>query len=92
MYRLFPLLFLVLVVFVACNSKKEPKTAADAGNQDLSCCDVNSKSRFFVQADSSEIVPQTTGTEGMVFIKGGPFEMGADNNQARPDEYPKHPV
>ena len=28
----------------------------------------------------------------MVFIKGGTFEMGADNNQANKDEYPKHNV
>lgn len=28
----------------------------------------------------------------MVFIKGGTFEMGADNDQADKDEYPKHKV
>ena len=28
----------------------------------------------------------------MVFITGGSFEMGADNNQAQQDEYPKHKV
>ena len=28
----------------------------------------------------------------MVFIKGGTFQMGADNNQANKDEYPKHNV
>ena len=28
----------------------------------------------------------------MVFIKGNTFEMGADNNQADKDEYPKHKV
>ncbi|HYQ57419.1 MAG TPA: SUMF1/EgtB/PvdO family nonheme iron enzyme, partial [Draconibacterium sp.] len=92
MYRLFPLLFLLFIVFLGCNSNKETKTVDDVATQELSCCNVNSKSRFFVQSDSSEIAPQTAGTEGMVFIKGGTFEMGADNNQARPDEYPKHPV
>ncbi len=30
--------------------------------------------------------------QNMVFIKGGTFEMGADNNQADKDEYPKHLV
>ncbi|MGI8598858.1 MAG: formylglycine-generating enzyme family protein [Chitinophagaceae bacterium] len=29
---------------------------------------------------------------GMVYIAGGEFEMGADNDQASPDEYPKHTV
>jgi formylglycine-generating enzyme required for sulfatase activity len=28
----------------------------------------------------------------MVWIKGGTFSMGADNDQAAPDEYPKHNV
>ncbi len=30
--------------------------------------------------------------ENMVFIKGDTFEMGADNNQAYEDEFPKHKV
>lgn len=30
--------------------------------------------------------------KNMVFIKSGTFEMGADNNQADKDEYPKHNV
>ena len=34
----------------------------------------------------------TDATEGMVWIPGGEFMMGADNEQARPDEYPKHKV
>ena len=29
---------------------------------------------------------------GMVWIAGGTFNMGADNDQASPDEYPKHAV
>jgi len=30
--------------------------------------------------------------EGMVLIKTGSFEMGGDNQQAKPDEFPKHKV
>lgn len=33
-----------------------------------------------------------TSTKGMVFIPGGIFDMGADNNEASADEYPKHKV
>lgn len=33
-----------------------------------------------------------TSLAGMVFIPGGTFEMGADNDQASPDEFPKHRV
>ena len=30
--------------------------------------------------------------EGMVFIPGGNFDMGGDNEEARSDEFPKHQV
>ncbi|MEM9919758.1 MAG: formylglycine-generating enzyme family protein [Bacteroidota bacterium] len=30
--------------------------------------------------------------QGMVQIKGGTYQMGGDNQQARPDEFPKHQV
>ena len=39
--------------------------------------------------------PKTTkiiSKDGMVFINGGKFEMGGDNDEARQDEYPKHVV
>ena len=30
--------------------------------------------------------------DGMIFIQGGKFLMGGDNDEARDDEYPKHSV
>ena len=30
--------------------------------------------------------------EGMIFVEGGEFEMGGDNNEAKQDELPKHKV
>ena len=33
-----------------------------------------------------------TSTEGMVYIPGGQYEMGAEGKLTRPDEYPIHPV
>jgi formylglycine-generating enzyme len=33
-----------------------------------------------------------TSKQGMVYIAGGSFAMGADNEQAAEDEYPKHSV
>lgn len=33
-----------------------------------------------------------TSTAGMVYLPGGSFDMGGDNDQASPDEYPKHRV
>lgn len=51
-------------------------------------------------ADSAELAIKPTeisfngdtSTTGMVYIPGGTFMMGADNNQASKDEYPKHKV
>ena len=36
--------------------------------------------------------PSMGSANGMVWIEGGRFAMGADGEPARPDEYPKHPV
>jgi len=45
-----------------------------------------------VVPDSVEIPTGDASTEGMVWIKGGNFMMGAEGNLALPREYPKHPV
>ena len=33
-----------------------------------------------------------TKKDGMIFIQGGKFLMGGDNDEARSDEFPKHKV
>ncbi len=43
---------------------------------------------FFYFGESQNINPH----KNMVYIKGNTFDMGADNNQANKDEYPKHKV
>ena len=71
------------------------------------CCEKNIPSRF-AAVTSPLPVPGATGAlaatgtrgegaaraahAGMVWVAGGTFRMGADNDQALPDEYPKHPV
>lgn len=42
--------------------------------------------------DSTIYFNGDTSIKGMVYIPGGVFEMGGDNEQASPDEYPKHKV
>ena len=46
----------------------------------ISCKDIGSK------------IEKIVSKNGMVFINGGKFEMGGDNDEARQDEYPKHIV
>ena len=41
-----------------------------------------------IQTKKSNIIVK----DGMVFIEGGEFLMGGDNDEARSDEYPKHKV
>lgn len=63
-----------------------------------SCCTKAIPNRFDVKTISKfsfekhEEKPVVKNIEGMVWIPGGTFEMGGDNNQARQDEYPKHVV
>jgi sulfatase modifying factor 1 len=45
-----------------------------------------------VRLDSSIDFSGDTSLIGMVFIPGGEFNMGGDNEQADPDEFPKHRV
>ncbi len=58
---------------------------SDTNKYDLSTNDI------VVSAKDIEFSGDTS-TQGMVFIKGGSFLMGADNDQASIDEYPKHSV
>lgn len=93
---------LVILIFItSCSQKKSDRknvvsqeiiTQDTSQTEKLSCCNVNSTSRFLPQNDTISVVTESIGTEGMVLIKGGVFEMGADNDQARHDEFPKHLV
>ena len=63
-----------------------------------SCCIASIPNRFSGPQATTSITERstisTTGKQraGMVWIEGGVFSMGADNEQGRRDEYPKHTV
>ncbi len=86
-------------MLTSCLSKNDSKkqtpverSIEETQSEKPSCCKVDSKARFLTKVDTSVLVTKNAGKKGMVFIEGGTFDMGADNNQARPDEYPKHRV
>ena len=86
--RLPGILFLALFIY-SCNSSTG-NPSEDKRDSAHSCMQVPSR---FSSADSSTMAfGGDSSTEGMVLIQGGTFDMGGDNDQADPDEYPKHKV
>jgi len=56
-----------------------------------SACNSNKKSNQTADSIAADSVVDES-KKGMVYIPGGTFMMGADNDQASSDEYPKHQV
>src|SRR5665647_1286101 len=83
-------LFIAGLVPVSCNNGKDK--IATSKKDTTSCC-MKVPSRFGM-ADSGNAVSYNgdTSIAGMKLISGGAYMMGGDNNQASPDEYPKHKV
>ena len=80
-----------LAVFLfSCNDQNAAASLAEKRDSAHSC--MNTPARFADSVDTSSITNSDTSTSGMVLIPGGSFMMGADNNQASEDEYPKHSV
>lgn len=91
-------LLLGSLFMVSCEQKTDKKTVeavADVGLKDssISSCSSSLPKRFAGTSPTQDsVIAGKDNTEGMVLIPGGTFLMGADNEQARPDEYPKHKV
>lgn len=82
--------FAALIVFASCNNSGN---SAHSEKQDSAHSCMTVPTRFGSDTSSSAIgFNGDTSTSGMVLIPGGSFEMGADNEQASEDEYPKHKV
>jgi formylglycine-generating enzyme required for sulfatase activity len=87
------LMWLLLLVFLGVGGYYGfYKFSQNQKEEEMACCSSKVSSRFVAKSsvtDSSSIIAEK---EGMVWIEGGTFEMGADNEQGRRDEYPKHMV
>lgn len=87
--------FIKLIAFtlalVSC--KNNNKNSADAQKDSAHSC-MNIPKRFGNNDSSLKVINASNDTSivGMVFISGGTFQMGGDNEQASKDEYPKHTV
>lgn len=83
------------VGFFSCNGHSPHPTETNApgvASDSLHSC-MQTPQRFATDTAASAITfSGDTATTGMVFIPGGEFDMGGDNDQAQPDERPKHRV
>ena len=98
-------IFLMLSLFITAPFKivaqqttiKKEKTVKKTKNT-KSCCTTTIPNRFGVKTKSNFTEGKSVtnsnikNPEGMVWIPGGTFSMGGDNDQARQDEFPKHEV
>ena len=85
-------LLVVFAVLFSCNYNAGKTVSVETENDSAASC-MMVPSRFAnVAVDSTLQFSGDTSVNGMVFIKGGTFTMGGDNNQASADEFPKHKV
>ncbi len=75
----------------SCNNETEVRATNGEKDTSHSCMAIPQR---FATTDTTmtATVSSDASTAGMRFIPGGVFMMGADNDQASEDEYPKHPV
>jgi formylglycine-generating enzyme len=98
---LIPGLFLAIASCTGHRGNGNTEIGSAEDNTEASCC-ASVPDRFGNLSSKSESQPNALSTDqrtatdtvpkGMVRIPSGTFMMGADNNQADPDEYPKHQV
>lgn len=83
---------LIILVSSSCNGNVGDRSlGVSSGDSAIHC--MQTPARFSpVPASDSLVDKGRADTSGMVLIRGGVFDMGGDNSQADPDEYPKHRV
>lgn len=90
-FLIFNSLFLISYSLYSCNSAPAAKTSPHPDSA-ISCA-ASLPSRLPVDAAAIVIrKSDSVSKDGMVWIAGGSFMMGASDRQGRPDEYPQHPM
>ena len=79
-------LLILVFIFLSCGNSEQPSALSGKDSDSAATC-MMVPSRFGNgSVDSSLQFSGDTSVTGMVFIKGGTFLMGGDNDQASPDE------
>lgn len=84
-------IFTACICFAAVACTNNVEKSVSANEDSLHSC-MNVPVRFTSTGVDSIKAGNDTTVAGMVFIPGGSFQMGGDNEQASKDEYPKHTV
>lgn len=83
--------FVVSVLFFGCGTSPQ-KTATENKDSAVSC-ESSLPARFTnTLSDTFNFAAGKLSHDGMIFIQGGEFLMGAADNEGMPDEYPQHKV
>ena len=77
-------------MLTSCQNSGNTEMALSGIDSQVSCMKVPARFSNAVNLDSIRV--SDMGTERMILIQGGVFDMGGDNSQADQDEYPKHAV
>lgn len=86
------LLYIAAGLMCSCNAADPTPAAAENIDTAISC-ESNLPARFPVAgADTAVRQADSVSHEGMVWIPGNTFGMGASDGEGRPDEYPQHTV
>lgn len=78
-----------LLLIVSSNGNTQQQSQMDSSVH-KSCCSSHTSNRF--KTKSKFLNRSTKDKSELIWVAGGEFMMGADNNQARKDEFPKHKV
>lgn len=82
---------LFIIFFTSCQSNNN--TAAAVNKDSVTSCEANMPARFATATTANAAITAGTAShEGMVWIPDGTYQMGASDNEGRPDEYPQHMV
>lgn len=84
------ILLLAAILFLSCGNSRNTDACHALPQSEPS---LNSVASFEVELEKISVNKiKANDRTGMVKVPGGLMEMGADNNEARQDEYPKHEV
>lgn len=96
------IIVLVMICWACQDEKKSPTERLDITKMDPVHCYTGEASpytaiglipAYLEEVEAMQADPeQAKSTVGMVWVAGGNYVMGGDNEQAREDEYPEHPT